>query len=67
MSDFNHAAFIGPSDYQDIISMLKRRGLSLTTESFPVTTSNHTVYWELVKQGVGIGFFKKAWFNLQMV
>ncbi|PME57436.1 LysR family transcriptional regulator [Vibrio lentus] len=60
LSDFNHAAFIGPSDYQDIISMLNRRGLSLTTESFPVTTSNHTVYWELVKQGVGIGFFQES-------
>ena len=59
LSDLNCADFIGPPDFQQIISMLNQRGLSLTTENFPVTTSNYTVYWELVKQGAGVGFIQE--------
>ncbi|MFM2601165.1 LysR family transcriptional regulator [Vibrio fortis] len=58
LSDFNRADFIGPSDFQQIMSMLNQRGLRLTPANFPITTSNHTVYWELVKQGVGVGFIQ---------
>jgi DNA-binding transcriptional LysR family regulator len=58
LADFNNVDFIGSSDSQKIISMLNQRGLHLTSENFPVTTSNHTVYWELVKQDVGIGFIQ---------
>ncbi|KJY72175.1 LysR family transcriptional regulator [Vibrio coralliilyticus] len=59
LSDFNSADFIGPPDFQQVMLMLNQRGLRLTPENFPVTTSNHTVYWELVKKGVGVGFIQE--------
>lgn len=58
LSDFNSADFIGPSDFQQVMAMLNQRGLRLTPENFPVTANNQTVYWELVKQGVGVGFIQ---------
>ncbi len=59
IDDFNRANFIGPSDPKEVISMLNKRGLNLTQDNFSLTTSNHTVYWELLKQGGGIGFIPK--------
>lgn len=59
IDDFNRANFIGPSDSKEVISMLNKRGLNLTQDNFSLTTSNHTVYWELLKQGGGIGFIPK--------
>lgn len=55
-ADFNRADYVGAPDSQEIISMLNQRGLKLTMDNFPITTGNHAVYWELVKQGAGIGF-----------
>lgn len=59
IDDFNRANFIGPSDAKEVISMLNKRGLNLTQDNFSLTTNNHTVYWELLKQGGGIGFIPK--------
>lgn len=53
---FNKADFIGLPDSRQIISMLNQRGLNLTQDNFSLTSSNHTVYWELLKKGGGIGF-----------
>ncbi|GLO62530.1 LysR family transcriptional regulator [Vibrio sp. MACH09] len=58
VADFNHVDFIGAPESHQIISMLNHRGLQLTLDNFPVTTANHTAYWELVKQGVGVGFIQ---------
>lgn len=60
LSDFNSADFIGPPDYQKIILMLNQRGLQLTHANFSSITGNYTVHWELVKQGVGIGFIQDS-------
>ena len=56
MSDFKRADFIGISDNKAIIELLKQRGLILTAANFPLVTGHHIAYWELVKQGAGIGF-----------
>ncbi|WP_281557804.1 LysR family transcriptional regulator [Thalassomonas sp. RHCl1] len=60
IDDFNKADFIGLPDSMRIISMLNQRGLYLTQDNFSLTTSNHTVYWELLKQGGGIGFIPET-------
>ncbi|WP_261844398.1 LysR family transcriptional regulator [Aliamphritea ceti] len=59
IDDLNSADFIGIPETQKVISILNQRGLDLTSDNFPVITGNHTVYWELVKQGAGIGFIQE--------
>lgn len=56
IEDFNSADYIGIPDTQEILQALNGRGLQLSAENFPITTGNHVVYWQLVKQGAGIGF-----------
>ena len=56
IEDFKHADFVGLPDSKQIISMLNQRGLNVTSENFSLKTTSHTVYWELIKQGGGIGF-----------
>lgn len=51
----SHADFIG-SDYQHVLlSHLNQHGLTISSDQFSVSTSNHIVQWELVKQGLGVG------------
>lgn len=59
VADFDNVDYVGAPDIHEIISILNHSGLQLTSDNFPVTTGNHTVYWELVKQGIGIGFIQK--------
>lgn len=59
LDDFNRADFIGSPESQEIILELNQRGLQLSADNFPITTGNHVAYWELVKQGAGIGFIHK--------
>lgn len=51
----NAAEFIGFADVAGYIEAMRCFGLQLTRRSFPITTANHLVQWELVKQGAGIG------------
>jgi len=53
--DLSEADFIGFDKTDRLLIALKETGLNLTPQNFPVTTENHLVLWELVKQGVGIG------------
>lgn len=59
IDDLNSANFVGIPDSQKIISILNQRGLHLTGDNFPIITGNYIVYWELVKQGAGIGFIQE--------
>ncbi|WP_391089357.1 LysR substrate-binding domain-containing protein [Vibrio sp. NH-UV-68] len=59
VADFNNVDFVGTPDSHDIMSVLNHRGLQLTLKNFPVITGNHTVYWELVKRGAGVGFIQE--------
>jgi len=65
LHDFSHADFIGIPDPQQIIQPLQQRGLTLSVDNFSVITGNHAVYWELVKQGAGIGFIPKQLGNAE--
>lgn len=59
LKDFNNADFIGPTDPREIVSLLNSKGLNISQGNFPITTNSHTAYWELLKQGSGIGFIPK--------
>jgi len=52
---FSHADFIAFEENNDFIDLLNQQGFNLKKENFPIMTENHTVHWELVKQGVAIG------------
>jgi DNA-binding transcriptional LysR family regulator len=54
--DLNNATFLGSDRSNSIISYLNKFGFNLDSSNFPVIISNHLVQWEMVKQGIGIGF-----------
>jgi len=54
--DFGDADFLGIDRRNLIIEALNERGFALTLRNFPVITEHHLVQWELVKNGLGIGF-----------
>lgn len=54
--DFGDAEFLGIERRNLIIEALNERGFALTLRNFPVITEHHLVQWELVKNGLGIGF-----------
>ena len=50
------AVFLGVDRSNSVISYLNKFGFSLSSSNFPVIVANHLVQWEMVKQGIGIGF-----------
>jgi DNA-binding transcriptional LysR family regulator len=54
--DLGGADFLGIDKTNLLVDVLNERGFTLTLRNFPVITENHLVQWELVKQGLGIGF-----------
>lgn len=54
--DLNNAIFLGVDHSNRIISYLNKFGFQLNLNNFPVIVANHLVQWEMVKQGIGIGF-----------
>ncbi|MPW27572.1 LysR family transcriptional regulator [Agarivorans sp. B2Z047] len=50
------AKFLAFDKNDELINELAKLGFSLKQSNFPAVVSNHLVQWELVKQGVGIGF-----------
>lgn len=52
---FNNSHFLG-IEYEQVVDFLNDKGFKLKHGGFPVRTSNLVAHWELVKQGVGIGF-----------
>ncbi len=53
-SDLSNAEFIGPDHPERLLPALNGLGLSLTRQSFKLTTASGIVIIELVKQGLGI-------------
>lgn len=54
--DLNNAVFIGSDHSNRVITYLNKMGFELSPNNFPVIAANHLVQWEMVKQGIGIGF-----------
>ena len=58
--DLAKADFIGFNRNDALIAALAEIGLKLSRKHFSITTDNHLVQWELVKQGAGIGIMPDA-------
>ena len=55
-ADLKQAQFLGFDRRDTMIKAMREYGFDLTRANFPVVTESHLVQWEMVKQGVGIGF-----------
>lgn len=55
IDDLKQADFVTIGDAQVFVSELKKLGVELSEENFPVQPGSHIVHWELVKHGLGIG------------
>lgn len=55
-ADLKHAQFLGFDRRDTMINAMREYGFDLTADNFPVIIESHLVQWEMVKQGVGIGF-----------
>ena len=55
LAEFSQADFIGFDDNKALLDGLNALGFNLMGRNFPLLTANHLVYWELAKQGLGIG------------
>lgn len=58
--DFFAYDFIGYDRNEVIIEGMRHYGKSVSREDFPVRCDNHTVCWELVRAGLGIGFVQTS-------
>jgi len=56
ISDLNNADFLGFKPELDMISELSRFDFNINKMNHPLYAENHLVQWEMVKQGLGIGF-----------
>ncbi len=54
--DLQASPFLGFDHSDTMIEELNRRGFNVSSNNFPVVSQNHLVQWEMVKQGLGIGF-----------
>lgn len=60
IDELNRAQFISVDDTDIVMQGLNANGFSLTPTNFPIMTPSYLVMWELVKQGVGVGFLDAA-------
>ena len=60
LDELNSAQFINVEEGDVVMHGLNAQGLQLTPDNFPIMTPSYLVMWELVKQGVGIGFLDAA-------
>lgn len=58
--DLNNAIFLGNDHSNQVINYLKKFDFQLSETNFPVLVDNHLVQWEMVKQGLGIGFMQTS-------
>eukprot|EP00439_Symbiodinium_sp_Y106_P089365 s1_g1901.t1 len=58
-ADLADAVFIGPEDPERMLPALAEIGLNLKREQFKVTTNNGVAMYEMISQGLGIGFMPK--------
>ncbi|MGG5885601.1 LysR family transcriptional regulator [Falsiroseomonas sp. HC035] len=58
--DLKRAQFVAFGEAADFIEGGRALGLHLTAQQLPVQVDSYLVHWELVKQGVGIGFATEA-------
>lgn len=60
LEDLGAAEFLGYSDNQLLVKMMNGMGIPVTERSFPLLSNHQIVQWELVKNGLGIGFMTET-------
>ncbi|MDO3386135.1 LysR family transcriptional regulator [Gilvimarinus sp. SDUM040013] len=60
IADLVDCEFIGFDDNTELLKQFNARGLAIGSDHFCVATENHTVHWELVKAGMGVGITMSA-------
>lgn len=58
-ADLADAVFIGPENPERMLPALAEIGLPLKREQFKITTNNGVAMYEMISQGLGIGFMPK--------
>ncbi|MEM8630173.1 MAG: LysR family transcriptional regulator [Pseudomonadota bacterium] len=53
--DLAAAPFIGFEDNANYLESLRKKGLPVSAENFPLISGSHIVHWELARAGHGIG------------
>ncbi|HBM88964.1 MAG TPA: LysR family transcriptional regulator [Rhodobiaceae bacterium] len=67
-ADLVDAVFIGPENPERMLPALAEIGLHLTRDQFKITTNNGVAMYEMISQGLGIGFMPKDFMrNANMV
>lgn len=56
LAELKNAEFVGFDEGSEMLHYLNGLGIDITSKNIPVLAGTHHVHWELVKQGVGIGF-----------
>ena len=56
LAELKDAEFIGFDDPAQMVSYLTSIGIEVTDDNFPISAGTHHAHWEMVKEGVGIGF-----------
>ena len=59
-AELAQAEFVGFGETGDFIEGMRGLGLHLSPGQIPVRADSHLVHWQLVKQGLGIGFVTEA-------
>lgn len=59
-ADLQQAQFLGFDRRDTMIKAMREYGFDLSPANFPVITESHLVQWEMIKQGVGIGFMMES-------
>jgi DNA-binding transcriptional LysR family regulator len=57
--DLRDADFIGFDRGEGLLNALNAMGFNLKLKNFPITSENHLVTWDMVRQGLGIGIVDK--------
>jgi DNA-binding transcriptional LysR family regulator len=54
-NDLTDAVFVGTEDNGQFVEVLKKLGAAVTLENFKWTTDSQLVFWQMLRQGLGIG------------
>lgn len=56
VKDLSKAKFVSMGDLTVFIEGMKTFGIELSKKNFPIITESHFVHWNLVKEGLAVGF-----------
>jgi len=60
VAQMTHLDIVGYERSESNIQLLKKMGFPVSLENISIVTQSYLLQWELVKQGLGVGFFSQA-------